>query len=201
MSSTRRQFLAAGLAGVSQVAAAEETAPTPEDAAVIAAFLSALLESPDFIWDDRREADSVILLRVRAPEKTGMLGHQMLADTRDGHALDPEMVRSIRERNTKPGTEHDGIETSFAAVRWDLPVVVGDTALRPGEHEWEMMKRLHPKAVAWAASWLPGYGGDGNRALARCWWGPWPHGATATAELTRDGADWKIDWIKLSVYA
>jgi len=40
MSSTRRQFLATGLAGISQVAAAEETAPTPEDADVITVFLS-----------------------------------------------------------------------------------------------------------------------------------------------------------------
>ncbi len=200
MRGTRRQLLALSLTGVVQAASGEPALPSDRDAAVIAALLSAVLKSPDFVWDERLKADSAVLLHIRAPEKTGMLQGRMIRDAGD-RELAPELVRAIRERNTKPGTETEGIETSFANLRLDPPVFVGDITPRPGESEWEMMRRIHPKAVAWASPWLPGYSGDGNRALARCWWGPWPHGATATAELERAEAGWKVIWIELGVYA
>lgn len=129
-----------------------------------------------------------------------MLKDQMISDAEE-HELDPELVSSIRKRNSKPGSEHDGIVTLFEALKFDHPVVLADYTARPDESEWETMKRLHQDAVAWASPWLPGYSSDGNRALARCWWGPWPHGASATAELERVGKDWKVSWIELSVYA
>jgi len=196
-SKSRRQFIALGLTSVVYTGLG---APSDQDAAVIAAFLGALLRSPDFVWVDRLKDDSVILLDVRSPEKTGMLQDQMITDAGD-HELVAELVRAIRERNMKPGSKFDGIETSFAGLSVKPPVFIGDIAAHSGESEWETLNRIHPKAVAWASPWLPGYSEEGNLALARCWWGPWPHGATASAELKKTDAGWSVTWIKLTVYA
>ena len=193
-------LLAACLFAQQDAVAAEPQRPTPDDAAVLQVFLTALLESPDLVWENRRTEESVVILHADSPKFSAFLDHQMISDTHGQH-IPEELITSIRSRNTSASDEKRSIEFSYKALPMKHPVIVADLGEAFDEAIYEDSKRPHPDALIWATPWLPGFSSDGMHALARCFWGPWPHGATATALLSKKGDTWEIVWLKVTIYA
>lgn len=48
--------------------------------------------------------------------------------------------------------------------------------------------------------WLPGYSKDGQTAVLRAWFGPTPHGASATYMLAKKKGKWTIVWRRVRCY-
>jgi hypothetical protein len=198
----RRKVLAALMAIPCARLKAQPTELNADDQSVIEAFALALLDDPHFGWDEKKQdPNSVLVLHHRTPKKTGLLGEgQMKGDVGD-HPLDPILTKAIRARNTKPDTQHEAVEVSYKGLKLNPKIVVADMTTSPDASEFEVLEKIHPKARGWLSPWLPGYSSDGSRALIRGGFGPWPHGAVATAELARKEAVWQVTWLKLTFYA
>jgi hypothetical protein len=182
--------------------AAERVTPDDRDRAVLEAFLLAVLAEPDFGWQKKKAQDSVIILDHRTPEKVGMLGKtQVKADSREKQSFDEELYEALFSRNKDPGSEYGAREAWYKGMKFNARIIVADFTVPEHGSEFDLLEKLHPKAQGWVSAWLPGYSADGKKALARGWFGPWPHGATATAQLELKAGAWKVVWVKLSFYA
>jgi hypothetical protein len=60
--------------------------------------------------------------------------------------------------------------------------------------------KKYPYAKGCAEAWLPGFSDDGNTAVVRFFFGPTPHGATATCLLIKEDGCWKVKWRKTAYY-
>jgi hypothetical protein len=54
--------------------------------------------------------------------------------------------------------------------------------------------------MGYAIAWLPAYSEDAKTALVRVYFGPTPHGATATYLLVRQNGEWTIKWRRTAYY-
>lgn len=173
-----------------------DATPRTEDASVLEAALLHLKSDAEVGGMTRLQGDEIVL-HNSTNAKAGMIGRDQMEGEFSPGQLPDEAVTDMRTRNVG--------EVSLEGLRFGAGsgLVLGDVSSLRDRNDFDVaFAETYPEAKAYAQAWLPGYSADGRRAVVRCWFGPTPHGATATYVLAKDAAGkWSVVFHKLSYYA
>jgi hypothetical protein len=173
------------------------TSAVSEDYSVIEAALSHFSALKEIgTYGNSRGAD-LIILQDKTPEKSGMLAVSQMSNDLDSKnkTIPTELGSNLRKRNVKS-------VSLIGMKKRHKKVVVDDLDKYPDGYKfWDAIQKQHPRAKAWAQTWLPGYSKDAKQAVIRFWFGPTAHGATATYLLVKQNHQWKVKWHSLAFYA
>ena len=177
------------------------TLPAPaqtDDEQVLEIALLAFAVRGDGVWLKPEPGKERLVVHHETVGKTRMLGDRQLdSDVRKtGQATPPDVAESLRKRN--------GAAAPLAGLRLTdrrLSIANLDDVYNASRFDRdELFRQQFPDAFAEAHAWLPGFSHDGNESVVRFWFGPTPHGATATFYLRRHPDGWKIKWYSIAHY-
>lgn len=168
----------------------------PEDFVILRVALNHFISIKNAgIYATRKGADSVLVAK-KTPGKSDMLGdRQVSRELRKGLSLSSQLLLDLRQRNVKP-VAIDGMRNRDKKI-----IVARIDRFSGGIDFWPAVQKRHPRAKAYARTWLPGYSRDGKQAVVRFSFGPTAHGAIATYMLVKRDKQWAIKWHNLAFYA
>ncbi|MCE9558469.1 MAG: hypothetical protein K8R88_05920 [Armatimonadetes bacterium] len=200
----RLVFLTALISGgclpthVSPVSTVQEVQWTNQDDDVVALVLSAFLSEKSTFDVAQKGDSSVVIVGQNSDGPSFYLSvSQISADLNTpGWSEEKELTASIIARNTKPVSLRDRTLGNRT--------VIEDLSGIPDGWDYTTIKALqkkHPNADRFVTLWMPGYNKDQTRAIVRFWFGPTPHGATATYLLTKKAGKWTVQKHRFAYYA
>jgi hypothetical protein len=163
----------------------------PVDRAVIGAALRHFSARDDAPPVTREAGGHQVLLHLKS---SGPVGELQIRGSDGGpdRPLPPDACDDLHRRNAE--------QVSLAGGSFGEGVVVTDVEpFRPFLSETDYRERF-PRAKGWAEASLPGYSGDGARAVLVFWFGPTAHGAKATYLLVNRGFGWEVEAFDLAYY-
>lgn len=164
-----------------------------EDRQILEVVLLDLIDFDEFSVFVKGKKAKIVLAQKTAGTSGLLSDGQLNGESHDKepYLIPADLRADLRRRNPKEPVILSGFKPSSPKILLrDL------SGLRRDEFE-----EKYPDARGYAEAWLPGFSKDGRTAVLRAYFGPTPHGATATYLLEKRDGRWTVVWRKVAYYA